>query len=105
MLALPGVAQATYPGTNGKLLFNAYDDDVVDPTECSTAESEVRLHDLTTHTNTTLRAGQNPDWSPDGEKIALQAGDIWTMNADGTGAVQLTNHVPAPPPLTGFDQD
>jgi Tol biopolymer transport system component len=47
---------------------------------------------------------ENPTWSPDGSKIAwgatrpdtLQRG-IWTMNADGTGRVQLTagdDHAP-----------
>jgi len=42
----------------------------------------------------------NPDWSPDGTKIAFTIYDeadentreIWVMNADGTGEVQLTNN-------------
>ena len=38
---------------------------------------------------------QVPDWSPDGSKISFSAGypgsgGIWTMNANGTGAHQLT---------------
>jgi TolB protein len=33
-----------------------------------------------------------PDWSPDGGRIAYQAGrDIWVMNADGSGQVNLTH--------------
>jgi Tol biopolymer transport system component len=35
----------------------------------------------------------NPDWSPDGSKIAFdRAGDIWSVNADGTGAARVTNN-------------
>jgi TolB protein len=43
--------------------------------------------------------GVNPDWSPDGTRIAFQANcclpqgqdqQIWTMNADGSGLKQLT---------------
>ncbi|MEX2158771.1 MAG: DPP IV N-terminal domain-containing protein [Dehalococcoidia bacterium] len=34
----------------------------------------------------------DPDWSPDGTKIAfMRASNIWVMNADGTGEVQLTS--------------
>jgi hypothetical protein len=34
---------------------------------------------------------RNPAWSPDGTKIAfMRDGDIWVMNADGSGLVQLT---------------
>jgi hypothetical protein len=41
----------------------------------------------------------NPDWSPDGTKIAYDvssSGQIWTINANGTGATPLT---------TGTNQD
>jgi Tol biopolymer transport system component len=35
---------------------------------------------------------QVPDWSPDGSRIAYGAdGDVWVMNADGSGATNLTN--------------
>ena len=34
---------------------------------------------------------ESPDWSPGGSKIAFQtAGDIWTMNADGTNQQNVT---------------
>jgi TolB protein len=40
--------------------------------------------------------GLLPDWSPDGSKIAFVSGDdfstqIYVINADGTGLVQLTD--------------
>jgi WD40 repeat protein len=41
--------------------------------------------------------GGGPLWSPDGEKIAFRAGsglgpiDLWTINPDGTGAINVSN--------------
>jgi TolB protein len=47
----------------------------------------------------TSNAGQNwfPCWSPDGSRIAFQTyysnyADIYSMNANGTNVVNLTNH-------------
>ena len=40
---------------------------------------------------TRLTTGEAPSWSPDGEKIAFARGDIYVMNADGTGETRLTN--------------
>jgi Tol biopolymer transport system component len=44
------------------------------------------------------RAASEPDWSPDGSRIAFAAaepgccflGDVWSINADGTGTRNLT---------------
>ncbi|MGZ3611239.1 MAG: hypothetical protein ACXVBU_14385 [Ktedonobacteraceae bacterium] len=49
-----------------------------------------------THTRHGVQDG-TPDWSPDGSKIlfthilANGTGDVWVMNADGTGQTQLTS--------------
>ena len=37
---------------------------------------------------------RGPVWSPDGSKLAVSRNSqIWTMNADGTGAIQLTTNI------------
>ena len=47
--------------------------------------------DLTPLTSGASDSG-DPAWSPDGSKIAFsRAGDLFTMNPDGTGQVNLTN--------------
>jgi TolB protein len=49
-------------------------------------------------TDPTVGASSRPSWSSDGKRIVFMASrdhhtDVWTMNADGTGQVQLTrNH-------------
>ena len=52
-----------------------------------------------------------PDWSPDGTKIAFDSGDvgklgskgdIWVMNADGSGKTRLTNTLPVSDVGQGF---
>jgi TolB protein len=37
------------------------------------------------------RDGHDPDWSPDGSRIAFSAGGINIMNADGSGRISITN--------------
>jgi hypothetical protein len=40
---------------------------------------------------TLVTSGTAPSWAPDGSKIAFEdGGDIWMVNPDGTGRVQLT---------------
>ena len=84
LLWMASVAQAAFPGLNGKIAFDYHptSDDifVVEP-------------DGSGRTAITGPPDQerSPEWSPDGTKIVLDiAGDIFVMNADGTGRVNLT---------------
>lgn len=56
--------------------------------------AEICRLDLASSITTCLALGRAPAWSPDGSKIAFLSGDppdIYVMNADGSGAVNLTN--------------
>lgn len=47
---------------------------------------------------------QDPSWSPDGSKIAFKRSDqIWTVSADGSGAIQLTTGTAASYPTWSPD--
>lgn len=103
LLALAGKAreaEATFPGGNGKILFEsgrATGEGVDNPTrdfEIFTIDPDgTGLTQLTTNTANDSSAV----WSADGEKIAFQTtrdGDfeIYTMNADGTQQSNLTRN-------------
>ncbi|HEX2202950.1 MAG TPA: Ig-like domain-containing protein [Longimicrobium sp.] len=62
---------------------------------------QLAVFDMPTRTYTFVGvAGDQPAWSPAGSRIAYRSraggrGDVWTVNADGTGAVNLTaSHAP-----------
>ena len=92
VLAVP--AAATFPGTNGKIVFER-------PTKDGGSMFSVAPDgsDLTRLTN---RKGIEGDssWSPDGSKIAVACAknpergpyEICAMNADGSGFTKLTRH-------------
>jgi Tol biopolymer transport system component len=99
LLALVGTtkpAGATFPGVNGKIAFSR------DRGGDSDGDAEIyRMNadgsHLTRLTNNSVDDTQ-PDWSPDGTKIAFMSGvhkgsnlEIYTMNADGTKQTRLTN--------------
>ena len=46
---------------------------------------------VTQLTATSGESEVNPEYSPNGSKIAFGSSGIWTMNADGTGRIKLTN--------------
>ena len=93
LLALAAPAHATFPGLNGKIAFSSnasgnYEIYTVNPDGSGLA-------------NLTNSAQQEnyPAWSADGKKIVFtrdapttegDCGYLWTMNADGSGATQLT---------------
>lgn len=78
LLALAVPAQAAFSGANGKIAF------------FSTTFGGIHAINPDGTSEVSLADGNNPAWSPDGQKIAFdkagQAGnsDIYTMNADGT---------------------
>jgi Tol biopolymer transport system component len=88
----PRAADATYPGTNGLIVFgaetkNGYELYTVRPNgEGMTRITHVRGDAI------------HPDWSPDGRQIVFELDDqegpvfcsIQLMNADGTGMTDLT---------------
>lgn len=84
-------AQAAFPGVNGKLVFHArgYTDETNDQI------STTRLDGTGTKqlTDTSVRHyNVEPSYSADGRKIAWErTGDIWVMNANGTGKERLTS--------------
>jgi Tol biopolymer transport system component len=76
------VAQAAFPGQNGKIAY-----------------AGVRTVNPDGGGNTQLTTdgyGQEPAWSPDGQRVAFsredpnRLNDIWVVNADGSGPVRLT---------------
>ena len=63
--------------------------------------SDICVYDFTTNTTQNLTQGNGnnimPCWSPSGNQIVFASDrggswDIWVMNADGTGVIQLTNN-------------
>jgi hypothetical protein len=76
-LAVPSVAHADYQGTNGKIAY---------------VDSGIRTMNPDGSAKRLLDAnGTDPVWSPTGNRIAyVRGGNIWTMNADGTGKAQVT---------------
>jgi len=93
-------ANATFPGSNGRIAFAAFD-----PTAEKAFIYAIRSDGSDEQQLTTVDSG-SPDWSPDGSKIAFDflASDGCTdtacevelgiMNADGSGFVQLTSGDP-----------
>jgi len=85
-------AVGTFPGLNGKIAFTSIRD--------GNEEIYVMNADGTDQTRLTNNpAGDwNPDWSPDGTRIAFNSNresgqdEIYVMNPDGSGVTDLTNN-------------
>ena len=99
LLALVGTtkpAGATFPGVNGKIAFSR--------DRGRQGDGDAEIYTIKADGSHLMRLTNNsvddtqPDWSPDGTKIAFVSGvnkgnnlEIYTMNADGTEQTRLTN--------------
>ena len=83
LLGAVPAAHAAFPGLNGKIAYEKSGEIWV---KDEGAGNDQQLTDQ----------GGDPAWSPDGTRIAFTsdrngtAGDIWVMNADGSGQTRLT---------------
>src|SRR4051812_32740548 len=80
-------AQATFPGKNGKIAFSAGPGGTA-------PKIFVMNPDGTGVTQVGPSGGQNPEWSPDGKRIAFTVGrSLFMMNADGSDITNIPlNH-------------
>jgi len=98
MLALggPGPAQATFPGTNGRIAYSlgeALPGGFPIPSQIFTIKPDGTGQRQLTHVPDDKTAA-SPAWSPDGRRIAFQSNvdgefQLWVMNADGSGQTRL----------------
>src|SRR3990172_1866268 len=90
VLLSPDPSHATFPGANGKIVFEK---DLVVGGDFN-AEIFVMDADGGNPVNLTNNPAHDgaPKWSPDGRRIAfVREADIYVMDADGTNVIRLTN--------------
>jgi opacity protein-like surface antigen len=101
-------ARAAFPGINGKIVFvsnrsgnNEISTDWFNGNNLTRLTHNSRLD--TMHANGTHQkkvpnaSGSNAAFSPSGRKIIYDAGDIYTLNVDGTNRTRITNYKPTDP--------
>jgi Tol biopolymer transport system component len=89
------MASATFPGTDGRIAFSAFVEETESIEIYSANPNGGDVQQLTSNPNL---VSENPDWSPDGQRIAFQAGRLGVdapvqvdlMNADGSDVTRLT---------------
>ncbi len=93
-LTQPGPTAAAFPGANGRIVFVTDQPGKPVIASMTTAGTNITLLTQPAQTGT---HDDNPSWSPGGTLIAFTRyisggnGDIWVMNANGTGQKRLTN--------------
>jgi TolB protein len=99
-------ALATAPGKNGQIAFRRYLDPMTTAVFVINADGSGERQ--LTHPDTGVDDNQ-PDWSPDGAKLAFERCDIgcevWTMNADGSGQTRLGPNCHRAQPLKCEERD
>jgi Tol biopolymer transport system component len=91
-IVLMPTATATFPGANGKIVFQRWGN-IWTMNRDGTGQIRVA------RPGTGSAYLASPHWSPDGKKIAYErydgavySSDIWVMNANGTGKYQVTRN-------------
>ena len=87
------------PGANGRIAFASDRTGTFEVFTMNADGSDVRQLTPNGDVNPTTNApaqDREPAWSPDGQRLAFRSdragnNDVWVMNADGTGATNLTN--------------
>jgi TolB protein len=93
LLAVSGEkVQAAFPGKNGRIAFYASANRTGSPYQIFTINPDGTGERQLTNTTAARAYNVDPTYSSDGTKIAWERdGDIWTMDADGTGKQGLTS--------------
>jgi Tol biopolymer transport system component/plastocyanin len=94
-LSRPAPMRAAFPGSNGRIVFVTDQPGKPVIASMTTSGTDIKLLTLP---DQTLTHDDNPSWSPGGTLIVFTRyyaggnGDIWVMNANGTGQKRLTNN-------------
>jgi Tol biopolymer transport system component len=90
LLTVSEKAEASFPGKNGRIAFDAYTPERGLRNQIFTINPDGTGEKQLTHSSSS--SNHSPSYSPDGTKIAwVRNGDIWEMDADGTGKHRLTS--------------
>ena len=90
----PDTAEASFPGANGKVVFDLY---CVDDTECESSDNGIfEVTDEGIERLTSDPSDQSPAWSSDGEWLAFSRCDdtdcdIWIARSDGSDEQFITS--------------
>jgi TolB protein len=88
VLVVPVTARAAFPGTNGRIVFAT---EFSRPSQIYTVRPDGSGLVQLTHVKKGHSA-KMPAWSADGMRIAyVRDGQVWTMNADGSGKTRVTS--------------